>query len=89
MVGIREKDLHAETFKILLRLALHGSGCADRHECGRLDDSVRGGEASKARAGRIRGQNFETKTHPWQCIRSWRVERAGESGGNLRNGGEE
>ena len=72
MVGIRENDLRAEVFEILLRLAFYRCGGAHGHEGGRFDHAVRSGQAAEARAGRIGRKNFELKTHPAKCIRRTR-----------------
>src|SRR5277367_1460611 len=69
MVRIREDDLRVEFFEIALRLALYGCGRAYRHKRGRFDHTVRRGQTSETRAGRIGRKNLETKTHPWKCIR--------------------
>ena len=56
---LREQDLHAEVFEVLLGLAFYGGGGADGHEGGSVNDAVRRGEAAEARAGGIGGEDFK------------------------------
>src|SRR5271156_1476284 len=74
MVGIRKQNLYAEVFQVPLRLALHRSGRAHRHERRRINRSVRSSQPAQARAGRLRRQHLELESfvlrlHPNECIR--------------------
>ena len=61
MVGVREKNLDAEIFEILLRLSLDRRGCAHGHEGGSVNYAVRSGQAAQTRSGRVGGKNLEMK----------------------------
>ena len=63
VIGVSEKNLHAELFEVLLRLALHRCRRAHRHKRRRFDHAVRRREAPEARAGRIGRENFKLKWH--------------------------
>ena len=41
MIGVRENDLRAESFEVLLRLPFHRRGGSNGHERRRLDHAVR------------------------------------------------
>src|SRR5271156_340665 len=74
MVGIRKQNLYAEVFQVPLRLPLHRSRRAHRHERRRINHSVRSTQPSQTRAGRIRREHLELESrvlclHPNECIR--------------------
>ena len=61
MIGIRQQDLHAQLFQLILGNGLYRPTSADRHEGGRRNLAVRGAEHSGTRAGSlILRDNFET-----------------------------
>ena len=69
MISVREDDLSAERFEILLRLTFHRGGGTDGHEGGSLDYAMRSRQPAKARTRRIDCQNFKMESHPWEFIR--------------------
>ncbi len=72
VVGVAKQNLHAQFSERLLREALHRTGCAHRHEGGRIDHAVRRRQPPEPRAGRIGLQNFEMEFHPIQFSRAMR-----------------
>lgn len=82
MVGIRQQDLYAEVFQVLLRLSLYCGRRSHRHKCRCIDHAMRGAQSPQPRPGRIGGQHFEfetgslgifrTRRHPVECIRRTR-----------------
>ena len=82
MIGVREQNLDAEIFEVLLGLAFDGSGRAHGHKRRRVDYAVGRGEAAESRTGGIGSEDFEfesaalrsfgTRRHPCECIRRMR-----------------
>src|ERR1700722_1215720 len=79
MVSIRQQNLHAEVFEVLLGLSLYRRRSSHWHECRRIDYAVRSGKPPQSRTSGIGGEDFEFKTtgrwifgtrgHPVECIR--------------------
>lgn len=63
MIGVGENDFSAQLFERFLPEGLNARGSAHGKKEWRLNHTVRGGQPSDARAGRISGDNFEGKTH--------------------------
>src|SRR3546814_16973905 len=57
VIGVAKNDLGAAGGDLLGRQPLHGAGGAHRHEGGRVDDAVRGGEAA-APGGAVLGRHL-------------------------------
>src|ERR1700722_1029341 len=65
MVSIRQQDLHAKVFEMLLGLSFYRRRSSHWHECRRIDYAVRSGKPPQSRTSGIGGEHFEFKASGW------------------------